>query len=97
MTPIAKVLRPELDKPHPLTALREAVIRRLVIDDISREAVLADLGDLREAVHREGREDLEEMVLVVMDHLVGFCNPQWSLRNVGWSETDVPVAAQLVA
>jgi len=61
-----------------------AVIRRL--GTMSRESVLGDLEDLRAALAAGQRFDEEELVMTVMDQLVGFCSPQWSLAKVGVSE-----------
>jgi hypothetical protein len=81
-------LRDALTSTTPLAALRDATIKRLVFDGLSRETVLGDLDDLREELGRSGLFDDEETVLVVMDMMVGWCSPHLSLVHVGNSEYD---------
>ncbi len=88
MSPVARKLVDAMAGENPLRSLRNAVIRRLSIDGMSRETVIGDLEDLRQALVEVGRYDDEEIVLTVMDHLVGWSSPQWSLANVGFSEYD---------
>jgi hypothetical protein len=93
VTPQAKLLLQTLAEPNPFLALRMAVIRRL--GSMTRESVLGELEDLRTGLAEGQRFDEEELVMTVMDQLVGWCSPQWSLAKIGRSEYDDedPVAA----
>ncbi|MBA2447479.1 MAG: hypothetical protein H0V51_05580 [Chloroflexi bacterium] len=53
-----------------------AVVRDLVTKGGHREAILIELEDLRRILQVEGRDGDEDVVLEVMDFLVGFCSPQ---------------------
>lgn len=77
----------------PVGSLRDAIIRRLTVDGMSREGVLGDLEDLRSSLAADAREDDEEVVMTVMDQIVGWCSPQWSLAKVGTSELAEDVEA----
>src|SRR6266700_20111 len=59
---------------QPLRSLRRAIIQRLSVEGMSRETVLGDLEDLRQGLVEEERFDEEELVLTVMDHVVGWCS-----------------------
>ena len=86
MTPRAALLLHSMEGDNPVGSLRDTVIHRLTVAGMSREGVLGDLEDLRGALAAEGRDDEEEFVMKVMDQLVGWCSPQWSLAKVGTSE-----------
>jgi len=66
--------------------LRDIVMRRLEVEKLSRERVLGQLEDLRSALDDEDRIVEEEAVMTVMDQLVGWCYPRWSLSHFGSSE-----------
>lgn len=85
---MAHALLETLPGPRPLTQLRQAVISMLANDQVTREGALGDLDDLREDLDLRGNEGYEEVVLTVMDQLVGFCSPVLSLTRVGSSEFD---------
>jgi len=63
-------------------------VEQLTRDEATREQVLGDLDDLREGLDEAGDTDREEVVLTVMDQLVGFCSPPLSLIRVGRSAND---------
>ncbi len=84
MTPRAKLLLQTLAEPNPFVSLRMAVIRRLSL--MTRESVLGDLEDLRAGLAAGQRFDEEELVMTVMDQLVGWSSPQSSLAKIGVSE-----------
>jgi hypothetical protein len=88
MSPVARQLNDAMAGENPFRSLRNAVIRRLSVDGMSREKVMGDLEDLRQAIVEAERYDDEELVLTIMDHLVGWCSPRLSLANVGFSEYD---------
>jgi hypothetical protein len=86
MTPGAATLATALEDPNPVNRLRALVILRLTDDGLSRETVMGDLEDLRDVLADEDRDDDLEVVLLIMDQLVGWCNPKWSLTKVASSE-----------
>src|ERR1700687_4867206 len=88
MTPTAQEFAEKLDSADPVDRLREEEGRRMISEGWSREAVMGALEDLREALSEDQQLNAEDAVLVVMDHMVGWCNPLWSLANEGFSESD---------
>jgi hypothetical protein len=52
-----------------------ALTKSLVGEGHERQALVDEMERLREALHRENREDDEDVVLDVMDCLTGFCGP----------------------
>ena len=63
---------------EPLTELR-SVVRELLADGHAREELSDDLERLRVELRGVGRDDEEDVVLEVMDFLVGWCSPQMKL------------------
>lgn len=88
MTPAAQDLAEALSEPSPIGALRRKVLERLVMDGYSRETVLADLKDLRDELESTGQAEKEEQVMTVMDQLVGWSAPYWSLLRLVEDEGD---------
>jgi hypothetical protein len=68
--PFAQVLHTQ----QPRVRLRETV-RSLLDQDRTREALLADLEHFRGVLREAGRDEDEDVVLEVMDFLVGWCSP----------------------
>jgi hypothetical protein len=66
----AQVLHTE----QPRVRLRETV-RSLLAQDWTREQLLADLEHYRGLLREAGRDEDEDVVLEVMDFLVGWCSP----------------------
>ena len=58
-----------------LLALREVVRHELHDRRADREVVLAELQALRDELRESGRSADEEVVLEVMDFVVGWCSP----------------------
>jgi hypothetical protein len=96
VTPRARELEAFLHSQEPFESLRARVLERLTVDGLYREVVLGDLEDLRAALAKDGRVEDEELVMVLMDQLVGFCSPRSSLVRVGQSENDDPDADDVV-
>jgi hypothetical protein len=65
--------RTALDSEDPVAALRSSVADEL--RHHSRERVLNDLEELREALREQGQDEAEDVVLDVMDFLTGWCSP----------------------
>lgn len=86
MTRAVAELAEVLGSADSVNSLRNLVIRRLCADHLSRQTVLGSLEDLRRDLEDQEREVDEEVVLAVMDQVVGWCNPIWSLINFGESE-----------
>ena len=59
----------------PFAAL-STVVRALVEEGESREALYEELERLRATLRHHGRHDRDDIVLDVMDLLAGFCAPQ---------------------
>lgn len=91
MTPRARELQKALESADPFESLRATVLGRMA-EGTSRESVLGDLEDLRSDLSQEDTTEAEEVVMAVMDELVGFCSPQRSLARIGLSELDDPEA-----
>lgn len=64
-----------LESPVPLMALRAVVEHELRDRHADRDVVLAELEALRGQLRSEGRDDLEDVVLEVMDFVAGWCSP----------------------
>jgi HrpA-like RNA helicase len=64
-----------LEEPSPLDALRSVVSHELHERHADRDVVLGQLEALRGELRRAGRTRDEEVVLEVMDFLVGWCSP----------------------
>jgi hypothetical protein len=91
MRPGAAILSEALETRNRVDSLRSLVIRRLVQDGLSRETVIGDLEDLRRALENDERFEEEEIVMTVMDHMLGWCTPSLSLVRIGASEFDRPL------
>lgn len=64
-----------LESHAPLATLRDVVAYELHERRGDREVVLAELEALRGELRRQGRSDAEDVVLEVMDFVVGWCSP----------------------
>lgn len=64
-----------LASPQPLWCSREAA-RGLLERGWGRDELLAALERFRGVLREAGRDDDEDIVLEVMDFLVGWCSPQ---------------------
>ncbi len=60
---------------QPFTVLRDVVQRQLRAGR-DRQALEAELQELRERLQVSGRDNDEDVVLDIMDCLVGWCAPQ---------------------
>lgn len=67
---------------RPVLDLR-TLVQTLVQQGSSPEAVLADLESLRSRLRAGGREADEDVVLEVMDFVVGFCSPHMRIEGRG--------------
>jgi len=63
---------------EPLETLRRTVARELKAG-VPRERILGQLEELRADLRRSGREDDENLVLEVMDFLIGWSSPHMRL------------------
>ena len=63
---------------EPLERLRDLVRTRL-LQGADRDQLLGDLEDLRSALRAEHRDAEEDIVLDVMDFLVGWCSAHMKL------------------
>lgn len=63
---------------HPLERLRELMRGRLERGE-DRKRLLEELEELRAALRIQDRDDEEDIVLDVMDFLVGWCSPHMKL------------------
>jgi hypothetical protein len=63
-----------VESPEGFGALRE-LVKRLLADGLSAETILEDLSQIRALVP----EEVEDLILDVMDQLVGWCPPQLRL------------------
>jgi hypothetical protein len=59
--------------------LREAVAADLHDRGVDRETVLAALDDVRREARDQGRDEIEDVVMEVMDFVVGWSNPRLRL------------------
>ena len=90
MSPRSRQLAQLLDGPSPEVSLRAAIENDLA-SGLRRETVLGDLEDLRLELATEGEADREEIVLSVMNDVVGFCSPLWrSMARLGLTEFEDP-------
>jgi hypothetical protein len=64
---------------EPTRTLRDVVVRARQ-DGTDRDAVMAQLRALREHLSAAGREDDEDVVLEVMDFLVGWSSPHMTIE-----------------
>jgi hypothetical protein len=62
----------------PLDSLRMTV-KSLVESGYDRAELIARLEEFRKTLQQQGLEDEEDVVLQVMDFLVGFCSPHMRL------------------
>jgi hypothetical protein len=60
--------------PDPLRALR-AIVQKQVEAGNDRTTLLAELERYRAVLRAEGRDQDEDLILEVMDFLVGWCHP----------------------
>lgn len=70
--------RGALAREQPLCSLRDEV-RMALAQGQDREVVLAGLERLRQALDEVGQAEQEDVVLDVMDFLVGWCSPHMKL------------------
>jgi hypothetical protein len=63
----------------PLMALRSAVADELDTRDGDKATVYQELRELREMLRHDGRTADEDVVLDVMDFVVGWCSPHMKL------------------
>lgn len=75
VTYMSDAYRGALDSNRPLAALRDVVEHELHDRHADREIVLSELEALRGDLRQAGREDAEDVVLEVMDFVVGWCSP----------------------
>ncbi|HSD83887.1 MAG TPA: hypothetical protein VLG46_08515 [Anaerolineae bacterium] len=59
---------------RPMTCLRE-LLRDLIAQGEEREFLLGELENYRHVLRKAGRDADEDIILEVMDFLVGFCGP----------------------
>jgi hypothetical protein len=59
---------------QPVLCLRE-VVQELLTEGQDRRALLVELEHLRGWLRETGREESEDVVLEVMDFVVGWCSP----------------------
>ena len=52
-----------------------AHLAKLISSGIDRDAIFAEMEELRSELRVRGREDEEDTVMEVMDYLVGWCSP----------------------
>jgi hypothetical protein len=76
---LVQVDEPRLTVDEARRMLREAVAQDLGEGGADRETVLAVLDYLRRKAREDGREQVEDVVMDVMDYVVGFCNPRMQL------------------
>lgn len=63
-----------VESPEGFGALRK-LVKRLLADGLSPDIILEDLSQIRGLVP----EDVDDLILDVMDQLVGWCLPQFRL------------------
>lgn len=71
--------REALDEEQPVWALREAVREELQRNGDDREAVVAELEEVRDWLEPEGRDSEDDTVLDVIGFVVGFSGPHVKL------------------
>jgi hypothetical protein len=75
---IDQLFEEALASAEPLWELR-GVVRGLLADGHEREAILDDFERFRLVLQAAGRDSDEDVVLEVMDFVVGWCSPQLRL------------------
>jgi hypothetical protein len=75
---IQEKLNQALLSKQPLIQLREAV-RDLLDQGCAREALLSEMENFRSFLRETKREDDEDIVLEVMDFIVGWSSPHMTL------------------
>ncbi len=63
-----------LTEPDPALRLRE-VVQRLLAEGRPREELLSDLDSIRATLRQAGQDEAEDVVLDVMDFVVGWASP----------------------
>jgi hypothetical protein len=76
---LIQVDEPRLTVDEARRMLREAVAQDLREGGADRETVLAVLDYIRRKAREEGREEVENVVMDVMDYVVGWSNPRMRL------------------
>lgn len=64
-----------LAEPDAVLRLRD-VVKDLLAQGLSREDVLTELAQYRDALSRDGQDEAEDAVLDVMGFVVGWASPQ---------------------
>jgi hypothetical protein len=67
-----------LKSEQPLEHLRR-IVQGLLAQGQDRDAILKELENFRNVLREMGREEDEDIVLEVMDFLVGWCSPHMKL------------------
>jgi hypothetical protein len=78
-----------LHSPSPFDELR-SLVKQLFADGQDDQQVYDLFESVRGQLRREGREVQEDVVMEVMDCLVGWCSPQQVLKREGGSSVTKP-------
>jgi len=94
--PLHTLFEQGLRSPNPTQGLRSVVQGLLNQPDASTQELIATLEAFRDVLRKEGREDAEDVVLEVMDFLVGWSSPHTKLKKPGSappskSQKDTPI------
>ncbi len=63
---------------QPLMSLRE-IVKQLIAQGNERDAILKNLEQFRDLLHRQQRDQEDDVVLEVMDFVAGWCSPHMKL------------------
>jgi hypothetical protein len=77
--PVDPRIQNALDGPRPFEELR-ALVKRLQVEGNDHAAILALFEQTRRRLRESSREGDEDVVMEVMDCLVGWCSPHVSLE-----------------
>ena len=69
----------QLASENPLRELRNSVAHQLHEEHVPRDEVLRRLDTIRRELRAAGREEDEDIVMDVMDFVVGWCSPRQRL------------------
>jgi len=78
--PIDPRIQEALDGPDSLNQLR-LLVKKLQSQGLSSDSILQLFEQARRQLREQGREQEEEVIMEIMDFLVGWCSPHMKLKS----------------